>query len=132
MGVYEAIRTVSIMREGSNGYSASETFDFLPLGQAIKRAREARGITREQLAEQLDYAPRHLQSIENKGQHPSFQLFVQLVTMFNISADQFIFPDRVQQLDTHRRQVDELLDLLDDRDLTVVENTIMGLLKIKK
>ena len=39
------------------------TFDFMPIGQAIKKARERSGITREQLAEQLDITPRHLQSI---------------------------------------------------------------------
>lgn len=123
---------VKPMRKSGNGYSSAEPFDFLPMGQAIKQAREARGITREQLAEMLDYAPRHLQSIENKGQHPSFQLFVQLVTMFNISADQFLFPENTQQPDTRRRQVEALLDLLDDRDLMVVEGTINGLLQAKK
>lgn len=39
------------------------TFDFMPIGQAIKKARERSGITREKLAEQLDITPRHLQSI---------------------------------------------------------------------
>ena len=38
-------------------------FDFMPIGQAIKKAREARGITREQLAGIIGYAPRHIQSI---------------------------------------------------------------------
>ena len=71
-----------------------KNFDFMALGQAIKNAREAKGITREQLAEILDLAPRHIQSIENEGQHPSFQLFVRLITMFDISADQYIFPDK--------------------------------------
>ena len=41
----------------------SETFDFMALGQAIKKAREAKEMTREQLAEILDVAPRHIQSI---------------------------------------------------------------------
>ena len=45
----------------------NETFDFMALGQAIKKAREARGITREQLADILNIAPRHIQSIENEG-----------------------------------------------------------------
>lgn len=53
----------------------SETFDFMALGQAIKKAREAKEMTREQLAEILDVAPRHIQSIENEGQYPSFPLF---------------------------------------------------------
>ena len=49
----------------------NDTFDFMALGQAIKKAREAKGMTREQLAEILGVAPRHLQSIENEGQ-PEF------------------------------------------------------------
>lgn len=72
----------------------NDTFDFMALGQAIKKAREAKGMTREQLAEILDVAPRHLQSIENEGQYPSFPLFARLVTMFNISADQYLFADK--------------------------------------
>ena len=46
-------------------------FDFTPIGQAIKKAREARGMTREQLSGIIGYAPRHIQSIENEGQYPS-------------------------------------------------------------
>lgn len=36
-------------------------FDFTPIGQAIKKAREARGMTREQLSGIIGYAPRHIQ-----------------------------------------------------------------------
>lgn len=36
-------------------------FDFTPIGQAIKKARTARGMTREQLTRIIDYDPRHLQ-----------------------------------------------------------------------
>ena len=36
-------------------------FDFMPIGQAIKKAREAKGMTREQLAGIIGYAPRHIQ-----------------------------------------------------------------------
>ena len=68
-------------------------FDFTPIGQAIKKARTAKGMTREQLARILDYDPRHLQAIENEGQKPSLELFIQLVTMFGVSVDEYIFPD---------------------------------------
>jgi len=43
-----------------------ETFDFMPFGEAIKDAREKNGLTREELAEQLDITPRYLQSIEKE------------------------------------------------------------------
>lgn len=62
-------------------------FDFMPIGQAIKKAREAKGMTREQLSGIIGYAPRHIQAIENEGQYPSIELFIQLITMFDISAD---------------------------------------------
>lgn len=120
------------MSDGKNEVSNGIEFDFMPIGQAIKKAREANGITREQLAEQLDYVARHIQSVENEGQHPSFQLFTQLVTMFDISVDQYIFPNKKTNKSTLRRQIDSLLDTLDDKDLSVVEATVKGLCKAKE
>ncbi len=111
---------------------ASETFDFLPIGQAIKKAREKKELTREQLAELLDITPRHLQAIENEGQHPSFQLFVQLITIFHISADQYIFSDKQIDKTSLRRQVDTLLDAFNDKELTVIEGTAKGICKAKE
>lgn len=73
-------------------------FDFTPIGLAIKKARTAQGMTREQLARIVDYDPRHLQAIENEGQKPSLELFIQLMTMFNISVDEYIFPNTVGRL----------------------------------
>lgn len=34
--------------------------DFTSIGQDIKQARESKGMTREQLSEIIDYAPRHI------------------------------------------------------------------------
>ena len=60
-------------------------FDFTPIGQAIKKARKAKGMTREQLARIVDYDPRHLQAIENEGQYPGMELFIQLITIFRLT-----------------------------------------------
>ena len=51
------------MDERNNNFD----FDFTPIGQAIKKAREARGMTREQLSGIIGYAPRHIQSIETRA-----------------------------------------------------------------
>lgn len=110
----------------------TETFDFMPTGQAIKKAREKAGLTREQLAEQLNITPRHLQSVENEGQYPNFQLFVQLITMFNISADQYIFSNNQTGKTSLRRQVDKLLDTFNDKELTVIEGTAKAICKAKE
>ena len=59
-------------------------FDFTPIGQAIKKAREAKGMTREQLSGIIGYAPRHIQSIENEGQYPSIEMCLLTSTYFQI------------------------------------------------
>ena len=48
-----------------------EKYDFKALGQAIKEARNAKGMSRNQLADKMNIAPRYIASIENSGQHPS-------------------------------------------------------------
>ena len=80
--------------------------DFMELGQAIQKAREKQRITREELAEELGISARHLQSVEKEGQYPSFRLFIQLVTMFHISVDQYIHPDSPTRKTTLRRRLD--------------------------
>ena len=107
-------------------------FDFTPIGQAIKKARRSQGMTREQLARIVDYDPRHLQAIENEGQYPSLELFIQLVTMFNISVDEYIFPQKEVKKSSVRRRLDAQLDILDDRELSVIEATVNGLCKAKE
>lgn len=107
-------------------------FDFTPIGQAIKKAREAQGMTREQLARIVDYDPRHLQAVENEGQYPSIELFIQLITMFDVSVDEYIFPNKEVEKSSVRRRLDAQLNRLDDRELSVIEATVNGLCKAKE
>lgn len=107
-------------------------FDFMPIGQAIKKAREAKGMTREQLSEIIGYAPRHIQAIENEGKYPSIELFIQLIQMFDVSVDEYIFPDKEVKKSSVRRRLDAQLDNLDDKELSIVEATVNGLCKAKE
>ena len=109
-----------------------ENFDFLELGQAIQDAREKQRITREELAEELGISARHLQSVEKEGQYPSFRLFIQLVTMFHISVDQYIHPDVPTEKTTLRRRLDVLLDTFADAELTIIAGTAQGICKAKE
>ena len=68
-------------------------YDFKAFGQAIKEARKAKGISRNQLADRQNIAPRYIATIENSGQHPSLQIFYELVTFLDVSVNQFFFPN---------------------------------------
>ena len=103
-----------------------QRYDFKALGQAIKAARTTAGMTREQLGEKLHLAPRYIVSIENEGQHPSLQIFYELVTYFNISVDQFFFESKPER-STLRRQIDGLIDSISENDLPIIEATARGI-----
>ena len=107
-------------------------FDFVPIGQAIKKAREARGMMREQLSGIIGYAPRHIQAIENEGKYPSIELFIQLIQMFDVSVDEYIFPNKEVKKSSVRRRLDAQLDNLGDKELSVIEATVNGLCKAKE
>ena len=109
----------------------NEKFDMRAFGQAVKEARENKGLSREQLAEMIGLSPRHTQYIETRGQHPSVQKLYEIATLFNISVDQFFFPETSESKTTQRRQLDAMLDNMDEKDLTVITATVKAMQKTK-
>ena len=105
--------------------------DFTKIGLAIKRGREAKGMTQEDLAFVIDRTPRTIMYNENNGQHPSLNAFYQMVTMFDISVDQFFYPNKNAD-SSCRKHIDVMLNDLDEKDLRVVEATIEALKKAKE
>ena len=71
----------------------------------------------------MHIAPRYIASIENSGQHPSLQIFYELVILLDISVDQFFFPNKETDKSTQRRQLDSLLEDMSDKGLRIVTAT---------
>ena len=105
--------------------------DFHPIGLAIKRAREARGMTQEELAYLIDRAPRTIMYNENDVQHPSLNAFYQMVTMFDISVDQYFYPEKTAGSDC-RKRIDAMLNSLDEKELREIEVIIQALKSLKE
>lgn len=110
----------------------THTFNFRPLGLAIREAREKAGLSRNDLGDKVFYGERHIADIENVGSHPSFQLFHDLVTMFNISVDEYFYPTEKVAKSTARRQIETSLDLLSDSELKIIQGTIDGILNSRE
>lgn len=98
-------------------------YDFAAFGQAIKAARKERKESRKDVSDAMNISPRYLTNIENNGQQPSLQIFYELVTRYNISVDQFFFPNKDAEKSTQRRQLDTLLDGISDKGLRIVTAT---------
>ena len=65
-------------------------YDFKAFGAAIKAARTGRKESRKKVSDEMFISPRYLANIENKGQHPSLQIFFELIQRYHISVDQFL------------------------------------------
>ncbi len=85
-----------------------EKYDFKAFGEAIKAARTGRKESRKQVSDEMYISPRYLANIENKGQHPSLQIFFELMLRYNISVDQFLL-DTPAQKDTENPNLPSLI-----------------------
>ena len=109
-----------------------DKYDFRAFGLAIKEARMKQGLIREQVRTMIEINPRYLTNIENKGQHPSLQVFYDLVSLLNISVDEFFLPVSDLDKSTRRRQLEKQLDNLSDKDLVIMESVADGIIKSKE
>lgn len=109
-----------------------DKYDFRTFGLAIKAARMKQGLTREQVGAKIEIDPRYLTNIENKGQHPSLQVFYDLVTLLNVSVDEIFLPTSDKVKSTRRRQLEQQLDTFDDKDMVVMESVAAGIIKSKE
>ena len=108
-----------------------EKYDFKAFGEAIKAARTGRKESRKQVSDEMYISPRYLANIENKGQHPSLQIFFELMLRYNISVDQFLL-DTPAGKDTKRRQLDALLDTMSDKGILIVTATAKEIKEVEK
>lgn len=89
-------------------------------GSSLRRAREKREYTREQIAERAGISPRFVSAIENDRRKPSLDVLIRLVHAIGTSFDEVLMPqtiseeytaDRIKRLITQCSQRDQELVL---------------------
>ena len=109
-----------------------DKYDFRAFGLAIKEARKKQGLNREQVGAMIEIDPRYLTNIENKGQHPSLQVLYDLVSLLNVSVDEFFLSSDSLAKSSRRRQFESKIDNFTDADLVIMESVADGIVKYKE
>ena len=109
-----------------------DKYDFRAFGLAIKEARKKQGLTREQVGAMIEIDPRYLTNIENKGHHPSLQVLYDLVSLLNVSVDEFFLSSDSLAKSSRRRQLESKIDNFTDADLVIMESVADGIVKYKE
>lgn len=110
---------------------SKNNFDFKLFGYAIKNARKRAGLTIEELAEKTGVTPRYIAAIENEGKSTSVKTLFTIITFLHISIDEIIYPDS-QYKSTQRRNIDSMLDQLDDKSLNLAEGILQTLIHVSE
>ena len=118
-------REVVIMRK------KEDKFNFSPLGKVTKEARIQKGLTRKQVAKAIEIDPRYLTNIENKGQHPSIQVLYDLVSLLDVSVDEFFLPRNDLAKSTRRLQVEKQMDNFTNKELSLMQALANGISEAK-
>ena len=84
--------------------------------------------SRNKVGSEMFLSPRYIANIENKGQHPSLQVFLEMVSRYHISVDQILYGEEATGKSTERMQFDILLDELTDAEIKIITATAQALL----
>lgn len=77
----------------------------------------------------IEIDPRYLTNIENKGQHPSIQVLYDLVSLLNVSVDEYFLPNTNTVKGTRRRWIEKQMDHFTEKELILIESLISGINK---
>ena len=70
--------------------------------------------------------------LKTSGHHPSLNTFYQIVTLLDISVDQFFYPDRQNSESYCCQHIDVLLNSMNEKELVVIEATAGGIKKARE
>ena len=67
-----------------------------------------------------------------KGQHPSIQVLYDLVSLLNVSVDEFFLPDSDAVKSSKRRRIEKHMDNFTEKELILIESLIIGIIEARK
>lgn len=102
--------------------------DLQAVGARIRTAREAKGMTQEDLAAALELSRNHISVIERGIKAPRLETFVALANILGVSADSLLFDVIDHASDSVSSELSESLSALPKDDQKRILNAIRALL----
>ena len=86
------------------------------IGKRIKSAREKKGLTQEQLAEQVNLSPMHISVIERGNKLPRLETLIKIANVLEVSADTLLQDVVNNQIKLHTSEASNLIAQLSRED----------------
>ena len=105
---------------------------FETFGEDVRAGREAQGMTRKVLAEEVGVSTRYLANIELGEIIPSIPVMLQLIRICHLPVERYFNPDLIQENSEVRRRVHHKMQLCQEQYLPIVEATLDGAINLGK
>lgn len=86
------------------------------IGKRIKSAREKKGLTQEQLAEEVNLSPMHISVIERGNKLPRLETLINIANVLDVSADILLQDVVNNQIKLHTSEASNLIAQLSRED----------------
>lgn len=103
--------------------------DLKAVGQRIKAAREAKGLTQEDLAALVELSPTHISVIERGVKAAKLDTFVSIANALEVSADSLLIDVVVHSITGVTNEISVMIEQLPKREQTKMIKLIEVLLE---
>ena len=103
--------------------------DLKAIGTRIKTAREARGLTQEQLAEIIGVTPTHMSVIERGVKAPRLETFIKIANALDVTSDSPLLDVLDNSLQITASELSELLKNLPPKHQRKILNAVRVLVE---
>ena len=102
------------------------------IGKRIKSAREKKGLTQEQLAEQVNLSPMHISVIERGNKLPRLETLIKIANVLDVSADTLLQDVVNNQIKLRTSEASNLIAQLSREDQRRVLAALHGFVESTK
>ena len=100
--------------------------DYYAIGQRIRKIRKARGISQEQLAEQIGISTTHMSHIETGNTKLSLPVFVDLSTTLEVRSDELLYGSTPTERGAAVESILCILDSCTTKEIKIIEEILIA------
>lgn len=98
-------------------------------GERLKAAREAKGLTQDQLSALVDTSPNHLSALERGLKLPRLETFVAIANALDLSADALLFEVVDKSYHGKACELADSIESLPSKDRIRILKTVEAIIK---
>jgi len=99
------------------------------IGARIKDIRNGKGVTQEQLSENVGINPKYLSSIERGKENPTLNILLKLTQSLDVNLDELFSNIEVEDPANRKDLINSLLDEADDEQLKLAYKILSAIIK---